>query len=229
MRISAIAKCAQVPERAADVESMKAILVRRAELAKTVRAWPTMKAAGYTKEQLLRESMAPICQARRLYPVEMVASNVPGERHYWDCEPNAVFGTMYLDSRDCEARKLEHTTIVDDSGNTVGVCANRGVPPEEQKMRAACKVDASANLHPADKGEVIGLCRVAVERLLKAPRSAEHPGVFDHDGTPTSPDGCVTVYASYVDAQNAFGAKMRTRYVCTYDPRTGLATPAMVH
>lgn len=81
----------------------------------------------------------------------------------------------------------------------------------------------------ADKAEVIGLCRVAVERLLKAPRSAEHPGIFDHDGTPTSPDGCVTVYASYVDAQNAFGAKLRTRYVCTYDPRTDLATPTMVH
>ncbi len=118
----ATSKCGRISERAADVDALKAALTRRAELTKSVRARPAMLAAGYTKEQLARESMIPICRARGLYVVEMVASNVAGEPHYWDCEPDAVFGTMYLDARDCEARKLEHTTIVDESGNTVGVC-----------------------------------------------------------------------------------------------------------
>ena len=63
--------------------------------------------------------------------------------------------------------------------------------------------------------------------LLKAPKSAEFPGAFDDDGKPARLDGCTTTYASWVDGQNAFGAKIRTTYACVYDPRTGIATPTL--
>jgi hypothetical protein len=35
-------------------------------------------------------------------------------------------------------------------------------------------------------------------------------------------DGCNRIYASWVDAKNAFGVKVRTRFECKFDPRTGL-------
>jgi hypothetical protein len=101
------------------------------------------------------------------------------------------------------------------------------VSAEEESLRKACKVSASEKFQPADKAEVVALCRTSVERLLKAPKTAEHAGIFD-DGKPTSIDGCTTVYASYVDSQNSFGAMIRTRYLCTYDPRTGMAAAEFV-
>lgn len=165
----AIDKCQGIPERAADVDRMNAILVRRAAVVKTVRAWPALRAAGYTKEQLTRDLMAPVCQTRGLYPVEMVASNVAGGPHYWDCEPNAVFGTMYLDARDCEARKLEHTTIVDDSGKTVGVC--------RKPQAGAVAIDAPAGLMRIKQGAWVGATtkaklEKAVELVASGDRAA---------------------------------------------------------
>lgn len=136
----AIEKCRKVNERAADVEALKASLARRQELGKSVRARPAMLAAGYKPEQLDRSAMVPVCRSRGLYVVEMVASNVAGEPHFWDCERNAVFGTMYLGPADCEARKLEHTTITDDKGNTVGAC--KRAEPEVETIPGLMRIKA---------------------------------------------------------------------------------------
>lgn len=89
---------------------------------------------------------------------------------------------------------------------------------EDAKMREACKVDSDAKLTKRSNGDVIYLCREMVKAQLKAPATAEFPGIFDSDGRPTSLDGCKTVYRSYVDAQNAFGAKLRSQFLCTFDP-----------
>lgn len=98
---------------------------------------------------------------------------------------------------------------------------------EDDQLRKACKAGTSAHLQKADEIDVKVMCHMAVEKLLKSPKSAEFPGAFDDDKKPSSPDGCTTVYPSYVDAQNAFGAKIRTNYICVYDPRTGVATPTL--
>src|SRR5690606_23832391 len=121
-------------------------------------------------------------------------------------------------SAECKAKKLDFTTVRDETGKDIGACKMSAERIDEDRLRKACKVGPAAKIQPADETEVKVLCRSAVERALKSPKSAEHPGMLDEDGKPTSKDGCTTVYASWVDAKNSYGASIRTRYVCTYDP-----------
>lgn len=93
---------------------------------------------------------------------------------------------------------------------------------DDAALHKSCKVPAAKSLQAIDPSDMKIQCRDIVRDRLKAPSTADFPGIFDADSRPTSADGCVMVYASYVDAQNSFGAKIRTKYVCTYDPRTGL-------
>lgn len=93
---------------------------------------------------------------------------------------------------------------------------------DDVALHKACKVPPSKALQSIEPSDMKIQCRDIVRDRLKAPSTADFPGIFDADSKPTSADGCVMVYASYVDAQNSFGAKLRTKYVCTYDPRTGM-------
>ncbi len=43
----------------------------------------------------------------------------------------------------------------------------------------------------------------------------------DRDVKLTSDDGCHRTHSSSVEGLNAFGVKVRTRYACTFDPKTG--------
>jgi ribosomal protein L40E len=52
-----------------------------------------------------------------------------------------------------------------------------------------------------------------VKEILKSPRSAKFPW-YDNSFVTDLGDGRYVVYA-YVDAQNAYGAMMRTKYMCT--------------
>ncbi|MBU4185805.1 MAG: hypothetical protein KKI12_10040 [Proteobacteria bacterium] len=53
-----------------------------------------------------------------------------------------------------------------------------------------------------------------VKRRLKSPSTAEFPGVFDGKlDHVTSLDGQKYRIVSYVDAQNSFGAQIRTRFI----------------
>ena len=56
------------------------------------------------------------------------------------------------------------------------------------------------------EGHVSSCRREAAE----GPEERRVPGVFDDDRKPTRMDGCTTTYGSWVDAPNAFGAKIRT-------------------
>lgn len=56
-------------------------------------------------------------------------------------------------------------------------------------------------------------CRKFVEYSLKAPATAEFPSYSDFFAT--SVGGGRFGVVGYVDAQNSFGAKIRTRFVCT--------------
>lgn len=59
-------------------------------------------------------------------------------------------------------------------------------------------------------GMAIVLCEMHAKNVLKSPRSAKFPwakkAVFD---------GELAILKSYVDAQNSFGAMIRTNYICT--------------
>ncbi len=63
-----------------------------------------------------------------------------------------------------------------------------------------------------DRTEACLICQKFVEKALKAPASADHPGCLEAD-VKHGVEGIWRV-ETYVDAENAFGATLRTRYVC---------------
>jgi hypothetical protein len=68
-----------------------------------------------------------------------------------------------------------------------------------------------------------------VERMLKAPRTAEFAGLSDHN-TMQVDESTINV-TGYVDAQNSFGAMIRTAYSCevTWNANTeGCSTDCQV-
>lgn len=62
-------------------------------------------------------------------------------------------------------------------------------------------------------------CHMMVEKRLKAPSTAEWPGMFSGDHATLNAD-CSVTYSSWVEASNAYGVKIRTNYTCRYDPKT---------
>jgi hypothetical protein len=70
----------------------------------------------------------------------------------------------------------------------------------------------------ADETNAFVMCKDFVKDRLKAPASADFPWL-DRQVTKRGP-GRFTV-VSYVDAQNAFGAKIRTHYSCTVSFKGG--------
>ena len=61
------------------------------------------------------------------------------------------------------------------------------------------------------------VCQDAVRAGLKAPASAEFQAPRDARYSYPDTDGSFTI-TSHVDAQNSFGAKLRTPYTCTVAP-----------
>lgn len=92
----------------------------------------------------------------------------------------------------------------------------------EGEVRAGCKLAPTAPVFVVDDADQIDQCRAMIREGLKVPGSADFPGPSDDTRKLISDDGCNRIYQSYVDAQNAFGVKVRTRYECKFDPRTGL-------
>ncbi len=74
--------------------------------------------------------------------------------------------------------------------------------PRDQDQRAVSESDANVMS--------ITLCEMRARETLKAPRSAKFPWVKK-----ASFDGNLAILNSYVDAQNSFGAMIRTNYICT--------------
>ena len=62
-------------------------------------------------------------------------------------------------------------------------------------------------------------CEQAITERLRSPRSARFPRNMS-DGASRQLDGSY-VLRSYVDAQNAFGAEIRTKFVCRGTPVEG--------
>ena len=62
-------------------------------------------------------------------------------------------------------------------------------------------------------------CEQAIEQRLRSPRSARFPWNMSNEAV-RQPDGSY-VLRSYVDAQNGFGAEIRTNFVCRGTPTDG--------
>ncbi len=70
--------------------------------------------------------------------------------------------------------------------------------------------------------DAIVACRNAVRESLKAPRSAEFKGMFDSPQSDVQDLGRGRFrVASWVDAQNSFGAMIRQRFECVVDMKAG--------
>ena len=85
--------------------------------------------------------------------------------------------------------------------------------------------DGSSTPTGGDSGEssrkinvAIG-CEQAIEQRLRSPRSARFPWNMSNEAV-RQPDGSY-VLRSYVDAQNGFGAEIRTNFVCRGTPTDG--------
>lgn len=77
-------------------------------------------------------------------------------------------------------------------------------------------------LVPANTGSELGAvtaCEGFMKQRLKAPATAKYSGWLDSSTTPAV-DGS-TIVNAYVDAQNSFGALIRTRYLCRVSPDSG--------
>ncbi len=80
-------------------------------------------------------------------------------------------------------------------------------PPRSEPTRTPPPLDVNAA-----RAAVTVLCEHAVKDRLKAPSSADFP--FAHSTQVVSAGANTFRLASYVDAQNSFGATLRTGFVC---------------
>jgi hypothetical protein len=97
---------------------------------------------------------------------------------------------------------------------------------EQEAKRRACVLPEGGILR--ETISVQGACQAEVLREWKSAGTAAFPGMFDEDGALESPDGCVTTYRSWMDAPNEHGVNLRQHYICTFDPRTGRVTIALL-
>jgi hypothetical protein len=99
------------------------------------------------------------------------------------------------------------------------------VAEEFKKAPAQSNSPSPAASNEPASFEITTACEKAVLSRLKAPGSADFPGVFDDVSEPRKrPDGSY-LWGSWVDSQNSFGAKLRTRFMCEF--ANGVATVTM--
>jgi len=65
---------------------------------------------------------------------------------------------------------------------------------------------------PATPIDAVIMCDQFVKDILKAPKTAEFQNVYQAESTETTPDNFTVT--SYVDAENVFGALIRTSFTC---------------
>lgn len=92
-------------------------------------------------------------------------------------------------------------------------------------LRKDCKLKPDASVDITPESDVKSTCRDIVRGLLKSPSSAEFER--DRPGFVTD-DGCRRIYVSSVEALNPFGVKLRNKFECTWDPRTGNISAKML-
>lgn len=92
------------------------------------------------------------------------------------------------------------------------------IPPTAVPVAAPpTSVPPRPTTNPDPNYAAITACERFISPRLKAPASAKYSGWFD-TVTQTNPSNRTTQVFAYVDSQNAFGAMLRTHYVCTIMP-----------
>jgi hypothetical protein len=83
-------------------------------------------------------------------------------------------------------------------------------PPEPYSVKAA-REEAARDPFAGQESRVCDIAHETIGKLLIAPASAEWPSCWSADGVTYARNGVYHV-KSYVDSQNAFGAKLRRHY-----------------
>lgn len=92
----------------------------------------------------------------------------------------------------------------------------------EEEWRKGCKTKPPEPLFVVLDSDLRDRCEAMISERLKVPGSGSFPSEREQPTALVSNDNCTRIFQSYVDAKNAFGVKVRTRYECSFDPRTGL-------
>ena len=88
-------------------------------------------------------------------------------------------------------------------------------------LTIVCLTLAGCGGSGGDEDGAIAYCHQFVEDQLKSPDSADFPSFPEHEVT-TITEGQEWSVSSYVDAENSFGASLRTDWTCdiSYDEST---------
>ena len=91
----------------------------------------------------------------------------------------------------------------------------------QQAEAAAARVAEARQARELNDGEFVVQCEELVTSQLKAPHTAQFPGILEKaDGVITYKNGNKD-WSGWVDSQNAFGATVRTEFLCEYDNENG--------
>ena len=85
---------------------------------------------------------------------------------------------------------------------------------EEQRAR---RRERSSEFFVSAKGTIGTTCQALVLRSLKSPSTAKFPPTLYATGYSYDVDQGTASFVSYVDAQNAFGATIRSSFKCDYE------------
>ena len=113
----------------------------------------------------------------------------------------------------------EHRATVE--AKATAAANERQLETERAARRRACGLPTGGELR--EIRSIQGECQRVMLEEWKWPGSAVFPGMLDEDGPVESPDGCVSVYRSWMIAPDSAGQNRRQSYSCSYDPRTGVA------
>lgn len=101
-----------------------------------------------------------------------------------------------------------------------GTGATQEAPGQAQGAGRAETPDLRTGIDP---GELVAACERMVKAQLKAPDTAEFPGLLSGFKPPVhNPETRRTTWASWVTAKNPFGVPMRLYFVCRHDPQDGV-------
>lgn len=140
----------------------------------------------------------PKCRSRRY----------PGDNECRKC--GVIFakinGQVAVDKKE-DARKFKPSCITIVGGGFIGLCLLIAILSELFGMRKVGGASPPADLHNMAYTQ----CQYFVSKELKAPASADFPFFdFKHH---EAPDNVYIIHA-YVDAQNSYGAKVRSDWRC---------------
>lgn len=93
------------------------------------------------------------------------------------------------------------------------------VEAQREAVRKGCKMTELQPVFLLDDESLVDKCQAMVKESATVPSSVDFPTV--RDVKLTSDDGCRRIFRSHLDGKNAFGVKVRTRFECSLDPRTG--------